>query len=305
MANLYWKTTAGIKQLIDTPFKTEEEFEKTVFEASGLLEDVFPLKRQIRGGGKAGIPDIVGVDRDGNVCIVEMKNVAVDADIIPQVLQYAIWAERNPDSIKNLWYECHNRPEDLSISWDSFQVRIIVVAPQILRSTIALADKINYPVDLIEISRWIDGGNQLFLVNRLERESFKQKTKPVSGLGVYDEAFYKAAYNPQSAVLFMKLADEIDELVQKKGWNLERKFNKYYCGFKAGFFNAFGLKWVGSKTISFFFKLTEAEAHKTGINVTKYENQWKEAYVYVDPVKTKVHDLLPLFQAAYGKLSGQ
>lgn len=305
MANLYWKTSAGTKQLVDMPFKTEDEFEKTVFEASGLLEDVFPLKRQIRGGSKSGIPDIVGVDRDGNVCIVEMKNVAVGADIIPQVLQYAIWAETNPDSIKSLWLECHTRPEDLSISWDTFQVRIIVVAPQILRSTIALADKINYVVDLIEISRWIDGSNQLFLVNKLERESLKQKTKPVTGLGVYDEAFYKAVYNPQSAVLFMNLANEIEELVQKKGWNLERKFNKHYCGFKAGFFNAFGLKWVGSKTISFFFKLSENEANETGIKITKYESQWKEAYVYVDPVKTKVHDLLPLFRAAYGKLSGQ
>jgi len=305
MANLYWKTPGGIKQLVDTPFKTEDEFEKIVFEASGLLEDVFPLKRQIRGGGKAGIPDIIGVDRDGNVCIVEMKNVAVGAEIIPQVLQYAIWAETNPDSIKSLWLECHNRPEDISIPWDSFEVRIIVVAPQILRSTIALADKINYPVDLIEISRWIDGSNQLFLVNRLERENSKQKTKPVSGLGTYDEAFYKAEYNPQSAALFLKLADEVDELVKKKKWNLERKFNKHYCGYKAGFFNAFGLKWMGSKTICFFFKLSESEAGKTGIKITKYENLWKEAYVYVDPEKTKVHDLLPLFQAAYSKLSGQ
>lgn len=305
MANLFWKTPDGTKQLLDTPFRTEEEFEKTVFEASGLLEDVFPLKRQIRGGSKSGIPDIVGVDRDGNVCIVEMKNIPVGADIIPQVLQYAIWAETNPDSIKSLWLECQNRPEDLSISWDSFQVRIIVIAPMILRSTIALVDKINYPVDLVEISRWIDGNNHLFLVNRLERETPKQKTKPVVGLGVYDEAFYKAEYNPQSAVLFLKLAEEIDQLVHKKGWNLERKFNKYYCGFKAGFFNAFGLKWVGSKTISFFFKLSEKEASGTGIKITKYENQWKEAYVYVEPTKTKVQDLLPLFQAAYNKLSGQ
>ncbi len=305
MANLFWKNHAGTKQLVNTPFKTEDEFEKTVFEASGLLEDVFPLKRQIRGGGKSGIPDIIGVDRDGNVCIVEMKNVSVGADIIPQVLQYAIWAETNPDSIKSLWLECQNRPEDLSISWDTFQVRIIVVAPQILRSAIALTDKINYPVDLIEISRWIDGSDQLFLVNRLEREATKPKTKPVSGLGVYDEAFYKAEYNPQSAILFLKLADDIDELVQKKGWNLERKFNKHYCGFKAGFFNAFGLKWVGSKTMCYFFKLSEVEAASTGIKITKYESQWKEAYVYVEPSKTKVHDLLPLFQTAYNKLSGQ
>jgi len=157
MANLFWKSTAGTKRLLSTPFKTEEEFEKSVFETSALLEDIFPIKRQVRHGGKTGIPDIVAIDSDGNVCIIEMKNVAVDASIIPQVLQYAIWAETNPDSIKNLWLECTNRPKDLAVTWDSFQVRIIVVAPTILPSTVTLADKINYPIDLIEISRWIDG----------------------------------------------------------------------------------------------------------------------------------------------------
>lgn len=304
MANLFWRTVAGTKRLLPTPFKTEDEFEKTVFEASDLLEDIFPLKRQIRGGGKTGIPDIVAVDSDGNVCIVEMKNVPVDANIIPQVLQYAIWAETNPDSIKALWLECTNRPEDITIEWDAFQVRIIIVAPAIHRSTLTLADKINYPVDLIEISRWIDGQNHLLLVDRLEPEP-KRPTKPVGGLGIYDEKFYKTEYNPESATLFLKLADEVQNLVQKNGWNLERKFNKHYCGFKAGFFNAFGLKWMSSKTMCFFFKLSEAEAKKTGLKITKYENHWKEAYVYVDPATTKVQDLLPLFEAAYAKLAGK
>jgi len=305
MANLFWKNPDGTKRLLDTPFKTEEEFEKTVFEASGLLEDVFPLKRQVRGGAKPGIPDIIGIDRDGSVCIVEMKNVTVDANIIPQVLQYAIWAETNPDSIKSLWLECKYRPEDLAITWDTFSVRIIVVAPTILRSTLALADKINYPIDLIEVSRWIDGKNELLLVNRLERESSKQRSKPVSGLESYDAEFYKSQYNPQSAELFLKLVDEIETLVRKKSWNLERKFNKGYCGFKVGFSNAFGVKWLTSKTLCFFFKLSEKEVKSLGIKISKYESQWKEAYVVVDPSRTKLDDLLSLFHVSYEKLSGQ
>src|SRR5262249_41115578 len=116
--------------------------------------------------------------------------------------------------------------------------------------------------------------------------------------------FYSAEYNPQAAALFLKLANEVQDLVRRKGWDLERKFNKHYCGFKAGFFNAFGLKWLSAKTICFFFKLSEKEAKKTGIKLTKYENLWKEAYVYVEPGKTKITGLLPLFEAAYAKLSG-
>jgi hypothetical protein len=121
MANLFWKTPQGVKALLATPFKTEDEFERTVFSTSELLEDIFLLKRQIRGGNKTGIPNIVGIDSDGNVCIIEMKNCPVDSSIIPQVLQYAFWSENNPDSIKSLWLECDSRLDDITVSWESIQ----------------------------------------------------------------------------------------------------------------------------------------------------------------------------------------
>ena len=76
MGNLLWKTEEGTKRLLATSFKTEEEFEKLVFNTPEILEDIFLLKRQIRGGNKSGIPDIVGIDNDGNVCVIEMKNVS-------------------------------------------------------------------------------------------------------------------------------------------------------------------------------------------------------------------------------------
>jgi Holliday junction resolvase len=43
---------------------------------------MYLLKRQIRGGSKPGIPDIIGVDADGAVCVVEMKNTNADAGVI-------------------------------------------------------------------------------------------------------------------------------------------------------------------------------------------------------------------------------
>jgi hypothetical protein len=85
---------------------------------------------------------MIGIDNDGKVCIIEMKNVEVDSAIIPQVLKYAFWAETNPDSIKSLWHECDNKPDNLPIRWDSIEVRIIVIAPKILLSTLDIVDKI-------------------------------------------------------------------------------------------------------------------------------------------------------------------
>lgn len=302
MANLFWKTKQNTKSLLATPFRTEEEFERIIFETQEILDDIFLIRRQIRGGNKTGIPDIIGLDNDGNICIVEMKNVAVDASIIPQVLQYAFWAEKNPDSIKSLWLECDNKPDDLSISWDSFQVRIIVIAPSILRSTLDIVNKINYPVDLIEIKRWIEGENQLLLVNRLEDE-IRIKAKPVSGLQQYDEEFYKKQYNMNSAKEFIKYVNEVETIIKKKGWDLQTKFNKHYCGFKAGFFIAFGIKWIGSKTFGFFIKIDESQAKKSTIQMTKYE--WNQAVYYIEPGKTKTKNFLPLFEMAYNKLTGE
>jgi len=221
------------------------------------------------------------------------------------VLKYAFWAETNPDSIKALWHECDNKPDNLPIRWDSIEVRIIVIAPNILRSTLDIVDKINYQVDLVEVNRWVEGDNSFFLVTRLEQEKKSTKTKTVSGMAVYDEDFYKREYNKNSAVQFLKYAKELEELVKAQGWALEIKFNKSYCGYKAGFFNAFGIQFVGAKTFAFFLKLSEKEAKEVSIPMTKYESQWKQATYYIEPGKTKTKDYLPLFEMAYKRLSGR
>lgn len=303
MANLFWKTKQGTTSLLATPFKTEKEFEEIVFNAPEILEDVFPLKRQIRGGGKPGIPDIIGIDNDGNICIIEMKNVTVDAMIIPQVLKYASWAEKNPDSVKSLWLEAENKPDDISISWDDFEVRIIIIAPTILRSTLAIVDKINYQVDLIEVKRWVEGGDTFLLVNRLEPEEQKGKTKPVKGMETYDADFYMHRYNKNTAQEFLRYVQQVEELIRENGWNLETKFNKQHCSFKAGYSNAFGIFFITPKTLAFFFRLPEADVKASGLKMTKYEQQWKEAYFYIDPTKTRVMDFKPLFELAYRKLA--
>jgi hypothetical protein len=260
MENLLWKTEDRTKTLSPTPFKSEDEFEKLVFETPEILEEIFLLKRQVRGSNKPGIPDIIGIDNNGNICIIEMKNVPVNSDIIPQVLNYAFWAENNPDSIKSLWLECENKPDDLNISWDKFAVRILIIAPIIQKSTLDLIDKINYSVDLIEIKRWVDDKSSLLLVNKLEQEKEIKKTRPVSGLEIYDEEFYKKDHNHDVVKSFMKFTHELEKFIKANNWQLEMKYNKNYCGYKSGFFNAFSIKWLNSKTIVLSVKITESEA---------------------------------------------
>jgi hypothetical protein len=308
MGNLFWKRKGSATlNLLSSPFPSEEAFEKVVFETKGLLEDVFLLKRQVRGGRKPGIPDIVGIDRDGNVCIVEMKNAPVDASILPQVLQYAFWAESNPDSIKSLWLESPEQPEDVTVSFDKYEVRIIVIAPTIHRSTLSLVEKINYPIDLVEIERWVEDGHEFLLVNRLEAEA-PGRVRPVRGMAEYDRAFYESHYNKNSVDHFLRYVEQTAAFVRQHGWPLEPKFNKHYCGFKHGFFNAFGILWIGSKSFAFFFKLPQAEAKRLaprGQPLNRYQDAWKQALFKITPGQTKVEDFRPLFQAAVKTITGK
>lgn len=305
MANLLWKTKNSTKKLLSTPFKTEEEFEKLVFETPEILEDIFLIKRQVRGGSKPGIPDIIGIDNDGNVCIVEMKNKKVDSSILPQVLQYAIWAEQNPDSIKALWLEAKDRPEDFEVSWENLQTRIIIIAPTILPSTLHFIDTIKYDVDLIEINRWVEKNNSLILVKKLEPELQQGKVKPVKGLRTYDKDYYKTYHNKQSVDHFFKYIAEVEAIIKKKGWDLEKHFKKYYCGFKAGYFIAIRIKWVSTKTFAFILSVPKNKANSFKPKFTKYNDKVERAIYYIEPGKTNTNDFIPLFELAYKKLTGE
>ena len=81
------------------------------------------------------------------------------------------------------------------------------------------------------------------------------------------------------------------------------KFNRGYCGFKAGFFNAFGIGWWGTKTFGFFAKMSKAEAEKLRPRMDDYDNRWKEACYRIEPGKTKVKDFAPVFAHAYQRLA--
>lgn len=302
MANLFWKLKKETRSLLATPFNSEEEFEDLIFSTSVILEDIFLIKRQIRGGEKRGIPDIIGLDSDGNACIIEMKNITVDASIIPQVLEYAFWAERNPDSIKSLWLELEEKPEDIPLAWDNLQVRIIIIAPNILRSTLDIVDKINYPVDLIEIKRWMESTNEFLLVNKLEQED-RQKVRAVSGLENYDLDFYMRNFNKTSAREFVKYTKKFEQIVKKNKWPLDTKFNKHYSTFKAGYFNVFGIQWIGSKTFALFVRLSEEECRSIKPKYTRYDKTWNQAYYYIEPGKTNIDDYLPILKKAVKKFT--
>lgn len=66
-----------------------------------LDEDIFIIGRQVPTSTKTRI-DLMGLDRDGNVVIIEVKKGMSARDVVSQILEYGVWAE-------NIQYEDLNR----------------------------------------------------------------------------------------------------------------------------------------------------------------------------------------------------
>jgi len=307
MPNLFWKKAEGVTvNLVERPFKTEDEFERYIYDDGEILGEIFILSRQVKTPSRKDIPDIVGIDEDNNVVIIELKNQAVNEDIIPQVLRYAIWAETNPDSIKALWLEAKDIPDDVSINWDSLIVRLVIVAPSIPATVLRLVNKINYQVDLLELQRFSADENEFILVNKREPETTHTR-RVTKGTPDYDKNFYREHHNNQSVEIFYDVVDKVDELVSEYGWTLEKKFNKGYVGYKHGYFIVFGVHWLGSKSFGLFFKIPPeiADEHTSlSWKPLRYENEWKQVIFKVESSDVELSVLKPLFEAAHKNIVG-
>ena len=301
MQKLFWKTKKGkIIAANEVPFKTEDEFERFILSTKEILSDVFILKRQVRAG--KDIPDMVGVDQENYAVVIENKNVPIDEEILPQIMRYAIWAETHQDTIRVWWQEAEDRPE---IDWEHLQIRLIVLAPSIKPTVPRLVKKLGYPVDLIEVKKFVVGSDEIIVVNKLESPA-EEKLGIVKGIQVYDREFYNDRRNPKSVEAFFDLEAELEDIVKRKGWNLEPKFNAYYAGFKHGFFNVFGVHWVGTKSFEVFVKLPKSKftkARRLCPYPSEYHDRWKQLTVRAtDALKPK--RLIPLLQFAYDSLVG-
>jgi len=56
MQTLFWKTKKAVKTLSPTAFGSEDQFERGIFETPEILDDIFLIKRQVRGGNNQAYP---------------------------------------------------------------------------------------------------------------------------------------------------------------------------------------------------------------------------------------------------------
>ena len=307
MQNLYWKTSKGKTiNLVNTPFEQEEKLEAFVYQNQDVLENIFVFKRQIRSGSHQGIPDMLGVDQDGKVCLIEFKNVTVTEDVLPQVLQYANWAETNPDSIKALWLEAKNRPEDIEINFEALELRVIVIGPDYRTNVLRMSQRVGYAMELLKVTRFVSDREEFILVEQLEEPS--HKVTITKGMETYDRKFYEKEHGEEPTRELLSAVREIESVVKKNGWSLHTKFNKYYVGFKYGNSNPFTVSWGGTKAWRINLKLPEAIARdfkSDNWRFQRYDTGWKEAIFRRTNPAANATELEPLLTRAYENIRGK
>jgi len=302
MAHLFWKDKNGRRNLLSKKFSDEKEFENLIVKDPTLLgEDIFIIANQVRGGSKRGIPDIIGYDEDGNVCIIEMKDETVTSEIVHQILKYALWAKQNPSELQNIWLKADDPPDDREIDFERpYGIRIIIVAPHIDPSASMLKEITNFPVDLFEVKRWSDdkGGDEFLLVDKIE-PSEKEKPSVVRGKIDYNEQEYAKIRNRNAVKQFWKMAKELEKICSNKKWPLKLNPRKGYCHMQYGIYNVFGLDWLGSKSFALSVNLPLEDLKKHQPKMAKIHHRTRKKHTrYEIDENTSLQDYIPLFQAA-------
>ncbi len=182
----------------------------------------------------------------------------------------------------------------------------MIVAPNIPISVLRLVNRIAYPVELLEISRFTSGKNEFVLINPRQPDAIPSITV-TKGQQVWDETWYRKNYNPSSVDAFIKTVHRIEKIIQDKGWRLETKYNKSYVSFKIWFPDRLGVSWLSSKSFCIFLKVPKAKAdsiHIPGIDILRYEKEWNQVLYKVEGTDYPLEELMPLFEAAYQNISG-
>jgi len=309
MLNLYWKSDNQTRTLRKKPFASEAEFEQYIFDNQDILGgDIYILHRQVRTGSKQGVLDMLGVDKDNRVCVIELKNEEADENILPQALGYAIWAETHPDSIKAIWLESEQRPEDIEIEWNKLGIRVILIAPSFKSTVPPMANKIGYSPDLLQVRRYCFEEEEFLLVENLKEEFERNSTTKV--MREWDWDFYESEHGKEATAQFRQAVEAVAALVEKQGWDISYNLNKYYTGFKLGRTRlVFSVAWGGTYAWKLtFFKLPEdvAKGFKgRHWEFQRYDDTFHETiFRPLQPDSPDIEELEQFFVQAYEYISG-
>lgn len=237
----------GFREYERTSF--EAEHEESVLEEwlesnpDGILEDgrILIVGRQVRTD-LGGFIDLVGLDRDGNAVVVELKRDRTPRDVVAQALEYAAFAERldavalegifrryHSDgslSLADHHRECFALDDAEAVAFNKDQRIVIIgqrVTPEIRRSAAFLRSK-GVRITCVEFTFFqTDAGSRLLSQEIVVGKESEKPRRVVSGsLPVMTEGEFLASCDVQGAAFFSRLFDLAREKSMPIHWGSKR-----------------------------------------------------------------------------------
>ena len=220
----------GFTEYERLPFKVEHE--ESVLEEwlesnpDGILEEgrILIIGRQVRTD-LGGLIDLLGVDREGNAVVVELKRDRTPRDVVAQALEYAAFVERlDVDALEGIFRvyqsdeslsladqhrECFGIDEADAVAFNKDQRIVIIgqrVTPEIRQSASFLGSK-GIRVTCVEFTFFqADGGSRLLSHEIVVGKERKKPSRVVSfPLPVMTEAEFLDSCDAQGASFFLRL----------------------------------------------------------------------------------------------------
>ena len=179
---------------------------------------------------------MLGVDRNGDVLVIELKKDHVGKEVLSQILEYSHSWRTHPDSAKSVWndYKEKNPKPEIEPGWESYEPRMVVVGPSIDPELVQIGASHGLDIRFFEITRYQHNESTFVIVDELERPTLRDR--PVSSRQNYDWDWFanEVAYGDAEVKIAKWLHDELLKVAKIRGWDITPKFNKGYIAFQPG-----------------------------------------------------------------------
>jgi len=244
MAKLYRLEDENVTPVTESPFSDEvNDMETFVKKNISVIGEYWILAEQAIPGGSGKRSDLLAIDKDGRITIIELKNVDVDEEILPQIIRYwNLWKKR-PDAIKNYWLTLKNKPKNIEPNFEDYNPKIIVIAPTVSDGVVEFASQgLQMDVEFIELTRYQENGRMYVVTNY--KEPKHEKIEISTAREKYGWKYYleKRGWSDTIINQLQLIAKNLLEFSKRQGWNLSTKFNKNYIAFKHGYRKAFWIE---------------------------------------------------------------
>lgn len=295
----------GAQPIVEFPFSSElGDLETFIKNNPQLLGESMEILGEQIDTGTGDRVDLLALDKTvgtGQITIIELKNDIAKQSVLLQILRYANWIKRNPDSIKYLLEKKKLTTEEIDLN-----PKIMVVAPQIEPALLAMSQYIQaFDFDFIELRRFGTKEN-CYLVTDHKTPS-EEAVPEVRSQQEWNWERYQADFDvPKDQIEIGKaLVEALNRVSQERNWKLNPKFRKGFIGFQFGSRNVIFINyWFPGKACHLGFKLGQSP-EKLSLNEPypslehKYSSNYKDYYVKIDKSDIDVTGYIPFMEAAY------